>query len=99
MSLKSEHSSTSFLGKLDAQLVLGKRGRKRSDKKALQKEEAAKKKKVINPDDLIKPEDLPNGLLCIPYGPPTTHLMSSETFGSGMPVSKHMEVAIEKIVA
>jgi hypothetical protein len=60
MSLKFEHSSTSFLGKLDAQLVLGKRGRKRSDKKALQKEEAAKKKeKVINPDDLIKPEDLP----------------------------------------
>lgn len=44
-----------------------------------------------------KPEDLPNGILFIPYGPPTTHLMSSETCGSGMPVSKHMEVTIEKI--
>jgi formylmethanofuran dehydrogenase subunit D len=47
----------------------------------------------------IKPEDLPNGLLCIPYGPPTTNLMPSETYGTGMPGSKHMEVAIEKIVA
>jgi len=45
-----------------------------------------------------KPDDLPNGMLCIPYGPPTTHLMSSETYGTGLPVSKHMEVAIEKIV-
>ena len=44
-----------------------------------------------------KPEDLPNGVLFIPYGPPTTHLMSGETYGSGMPVSKHMEVTIEKI--
>ena len=44
-----------------------------------------------------KPEDLPNGMLFIPYGPPTTHLMSSETCASGMPVSKHMEVTIEKV--
>ncbi len=44
-----------------------------------------------------KPEDLPNGMICIPYGPPTTHLMSSETYGSGMPVSKHMEVTITKL--
>jgi len=44
-----------------------------------------------------KPEDLPDGVLFIPYGPPTTQLMSGETYGSGMPVSKHMEVTIEKI--
>ncbi len=44
-----------------------------------------------------KPDDLPDGLLFIPYGPPTTNLMSSETYGSGMPESKHMEVTIEKI--
>jgi formylmethanofuran dehydrogenase subunit D len=44
-----------------------------------------------------KPDDLPSGLLAIPYGPPTTHLMGSETYGSGMPVSKHMEVTIEKV--
>ena len=45
-----------------------------------------------------KPDDLPDGMLAIPYGPPTTHLMDSETYGSGMPVSKHMEVTIEKVV-
>ena len=45
-----------------------------------------------------KPDDLPQGLLAIPYGPPTTHLMGSETYGSGMPVSKHMEVTVEKAV-
>ncbi len=44
-----------------------------------------------------KPEDLPNGMICIPYGPPTTELMSSETYGTGMPVSKHMEVTITKL--
>ena len=44
-----------------------------------------------------KPEDLPDGMLFIPYGPPTTQLMSSETCGSGMPVSKHMKVTIEKV--
>ncbi|MEE8321382.1 MAG: molybdopterin dinucleotide binding domain-containing protein [Gammaproteobacteria bacterium] len=44
-----------------------------------------------------KPEDLPDGMLFIPYGPPTTNLMSSETYGSGMPDSKHMKVMIEKI--
>jgi len=46
-----------------------------------------------------KPDDLPSGLLAIPYGPPTTHLMDSETYGSGMPVSKHMEVTVEKVTA
>ena len=45
-----------------------------------------------------KPDDLPQGLLAIPYGPPTTPLMDSETYGSGMPVSKHMEVVIEKVI-
>lgn len=44
-----------------------------------------------------KPEELPDGMLAIPYGPPTTQLMDSETCGSGMPVSKHMEVTIEKV--
>jgi formylmethanofuran dehydrogenase subunit D len=44
-----------------------------------------------------KPDELPDGMLAIPYGPPTTHLMDSETYGSGMPVSKHMEVMIEKV--
>lgn len=45
----------------------------------------------------VKPEDLPSGMLFIPYGPPSSQLMASDTAGSGMPLSKHMEVEIEKI--
>jgi len=44
-----------------------------------------------------KPEDLPAGTLFIPYGPPSSQLMASDTAGSGMPLSKHMEVEIEKV--
>jgi formylmethanofuran dehydrogenase subunit D len=44
-----------------------------------------------------KPEDLPLGTAFIPYGPPSSELMASDTAGSGMPLSKHMEVEIEKI--
>ena len=46
-----------------------------------------------------KPEELPSGTLFIPYGPPSSQLMESDTAGSGMPLSKHMEVEIEKVVA
>jgi formylmethanofuran dehydrogenase subunit D len=44
-----------------------------------------------------KPEDLPTGILFIPYGPSSSQLMASDTAGSGMPLSKHMEVEIEKV--
>lgn len=44
-----------------------------------------------------KPEDLPIGTAFIPYGPPSSQLMDSDTAGSGMPLSKHMEVEIEKV--
>ncbi len=44
-----------------------------------------------------KPEDLPAGTLFIAYGPPSSQLMDSDTAGSGMPLSKHMVVEIEKI--
>lgn len=44
-----------------------------------------------------KPGDLPSGTLFIPYGPPSSQLMESDTAGSGMPLSKHMEVEIEKV--
>lgn len=45
-----------------------------------------------------KPEETPVGTLFLPYGPPSSQLMDSDTAGSGMPLSKHMEVEIEKIV-
>lgn len=44
-----------------------------------------------------KPEDLPTGVAFIPYGPPSSQLMDSDTAGSGMPMSKHMEVEIVKV--
>lgn len=44
-----------------------------------------------------KPGDLPPGTLFIAYGPPSSQLMESDTAGSGMPLSKHMEVEIEKV--
>jgi formylmethanofuran dehydrogenase subunit D len=44
-----------------------------------------------------KPEDLPLGTAFIPYGPPSSELMASDTAGCGMPLSKHMIVEIEKI--
>ena len=44
-----------------------------------------------------KPEDLPSGMLFIAYGPPSSQLMDCDTAGSGMPLSKHMKVQVEKI--
>ncbi len=46
-----------------------------------------------------KPEDLPAGMLFIAYGPPSSQLMESDTAGSGMPLSKHMQVQVEKVAA
>lgn len=44
-----------------------------------------------------KDEDLPPGMIFIPYGPPSSELMASDTAGTGMPLSKHMEVKITKV--
>ena len=35
--------------------------------------------------------------LFIPYGPPSSQLMEGDTGSTGMPLSKHMEVIIEKV--
>jgi len=43
-----------------------------------------------------KPGELPAGVLFIAYGPPSSRLMASDTAGSGMPLSKQMEVRVEK---
>lgn len=44
-----------------------------------------------------KAHDLPAGIMFIPYGPPSSQLMASDTAGSGMPLSKNIIVNIEKI--
>jgi formylmethanofuran dehydrogenase subunit D len=38
---------------------------------------------------------VPAGMVFIPYGPPTCHLMGQYTDGTGMPLSKGWEVEIE----
>ena len=46
-----------------------------------------------------KPEDLPEGLIFIAYGPPSSQLMDSDTALSGMPISKNLEVEVEPLAA
>jgi formylmethanofuran dehydrogenase subunit D len=40
---------------------------------------------------------VPQGMVFVPYGPPTCHLMGQRTDGTGMPTSKGWEVEIEPI--
>ena len=44
-----------------------------------------------------KAKDLPPGLIFMAYGPPSSRLMASDTAGSGMPISKNLEVEVEPI--
>ncbi len=44
-----------------------------------------------------KAEDLPAGILFIPYGPPSSELMDSDTAGSGMPLSKQITVQVAPV--
>lgn len=41
----------------------------------------------------------PLGMIIIPYGPPTCHLMGQSTDGTGMPTSKGWEVEVEPVDA
>jgi formylmethanofuran dehydrogenase subunit D len=40
---------------------------------------------------------VPEGMIFVPYGPPTCHLMGQSTDGTGMPTSKGWEVEVEPI--
>ncbi len=42
---------------------------------------------------------LPRGMIFVPYGPPTCHLMGQSTDGTGMPTSKGWEVDVEPVPA
>ena len=42
---------------------------------------------------------VPQGMIFVPYGPPTCHLMGQNTDGTGMPTSKGWEVAVEPIAS
>ena len=45
-----------------------------------------------------KPTDLPQGMLFMAYGPPSSQLMGADTAGTGMPHSKNFEVGVEKVM-
>lgn len=40
---------------------------------------------------------VPEGLLFVPYGPPTCRLMGGSTDGTGMPLSKGWDVEVEAV--
>jgi formylmethanofuran dehydrogenase subunit D len=40
---------------------------------------------------------VPRGMIFVPYGPPTCHLMGQTTDGTGMPTSKGWEVEVEPL--
>jgi formylmethanofuran dehydrogenase subunit D len=44
-----------------------------------------------------KAGDLPPGMIFMAYGPFSSQLMEEDTAGSGMPLSKHIEVMVEKV--
>jgi formylmethanofuran dehydrogenase subunit D len=42
-------------------------------------------------------KDLPPGLLFIAYGPLSSQLMAGDTAGTGMPISKNLDVEVEPL--
>ena len=42
---------------------------------------------------------VPEGMLFVPYGPPTCELMGGDTGGTGMPTSKGWDVDVEPVNA
>jgi len=40
---------------------------------------------------------VPRGMIFVPYGPPTCRLMTGDTEGTGMPISKGEEVTVEPL--
>jgi formylmethanofuran dehydrogenase subunit D len=46
---------------------------------------------------VCKPEDVPEGIAFIAFGPATSHLVGGETHATGMPDTKGFEIELEKI--
>ena len=44
-----------------------------------------------------EPEDLPSGVVFLPYGPSSSQLMAGETEATGMPISKNLDVEVEPL--
>ncbi len=50
-------------------------------------------------DVQVRGRQIPTGMIFVPYGPPTCHLMGQYTDGTGMPLSKGWEVEVELLEA
>src|SRR5262245_50853740 len=48
-------------------------------------------------DFTVQEGKVPPGMIFVPYGPPTCRLMTGDTEGTGMPISKGDEVEVEPI--
>ena len=46
-----------------------------------------------------KAQDLPAGMLFLAYGPSSSQLMGSDTAGTGMPISKNLDVQVEPLTS
>ena len=44
-----------------------------------------------------QPGKVPEGLIFVPYGPPTCRLYGGETDGTGMPTTKGWDVEVERV--
>ena len=53
--------------------------------------------KIEIPVVAAKGDELPPGLLFIPYGDMSSRLMGGDTHGSGMPTSKGLDVSLKKL--
>jgi formylmethanofuran dehydrogenase subunit D len=42
---------------------------------------------------------IPEGMIFVPYGPPTCHIMGQMSDGTGMPTSKGWEVEVEPVAS
>jgi formylmethanofuran dehydrogenase subunit D len=46
---------------------------------------------------ICQPGKVPEGMIFVPYGPPTCRLYGGETDGTGMPTTKGWEVDVERV--
>src|SRR5262245_7779577 len=67
-------------------------GLKNGDRVRLRSEQG----QVELPCQAAKAGELPAGLLFLPYGDASSHLMGGDTHGTGMPNSKSFDVELEK---
>jgi formylmethanofuran dehydrogenase subunit D len=72
---------------------MAKHGLKNGDRVRLRSEQG----EVVLACQAARKDELPPGLLFLPYGDMSSRLMGGETHGTGMPNSKGIDVELEKV--